>query len=155
VAGNPALQTDFASIREQVLQMPRDHSQLALEIIEMRERIYNTKRPAEGDLKDLKHSRGCMVDIEFMVQYWVLAGANNIGSDCLYSDNISLLKELYRLNQISGSQSRLVEIYQDYQRLLHESVLQNQSAEIDADLIVDQVQHVVNCWNQCFSLQEN
>ena len=40
-------------------------------------------------------------------------------------------------------------------QVLHESVLQNQSAEIDADLIDDQVQHVVNCWNQCFGLQEN
>ena len=155
VAGNPALQTDFDNIREQVLTMPRDHHQLALEITEMRERIYTAKRPVEGERKDLKHSRGCMVDIEFLVQYWVLAGANSIGSDCLYSDNISLLKELFRLNQISASQSRLLEIYQDYQRLLHESVLQNQSAEIDADLIPDQVQHVVNCWNQCFGLQEN
>jgi glutamate-ammonia-ligase adenylyltransferase len=155
VAGNPALRTDFDSIRQQVLRMPRDQSRLALEIVEMRERIYQAKRPPEGERKDLKHSRGCMVDIEFMVQYQVLAGANNIGSDCLYSDNISLLKELFRLNQISGSQSRLVEIYLDYQRLLHESVLQNQSAEIDADLISDQLQHVVNCWNECFGLREN
>ncbi len=121
----------------------------------MRERIYHNKRPPEGERIDLKQSRGGMVDIEFLVQFWVLAEANNIGSDCLYSDNISLLKELFRLNQISASQSRLLEIYQDYQRLLHESVLQNQSAEIDADLIPDQIQHVVNCWNQCFGLQEN
>jgi glutamate-ammonia-ligase adenylyltransferase len=95
-----------------------------------------------------------MVDIEFMVQYWVLAQANSIGSDCLYSDNISLLKALFRQDLITSSQSRLVEIYQCYHRLLHESVLQNQSAEIDADLIAEQLAHVKNCWNDCFGLLE-
>jgi hypothetical protein len=39
--------------------------------------------------------------------------------------------------------------------LLHESVLQNQSAEVDAEVIAEQINHVVNCWNECFSLQEN
>jgi glutamate-ammonia-ligase adenylyltransferase len=96
-----------------------------------------------------------MVDIEFLVQFWVLAEAKNIGSDCLYSDNIRLLNELFRLNLITSSQSQLVEIYQTYHRLLHESVLQNQSAEVDAEVIAEQVNHVVNCWNECFSLQEN
>ena len=103
----------------------------------------------------MKHARGGIVDIEFMVQYWVLAQANSIGSDCLYSDNISLLKALFRLNLITESQARLVEIYQTYHRLLHQSVLQNQSAEIDAELIAGQLAHVKNCWNECFGSLEN
>jgi glutamate-ammonia-ligase adenylyltransferase len=119
----------------------------------MRERVYQAKRPPEGERRDLKQSRGCMVDIEFLVQYWVLAGANKIGSGRLYSDNISLLNELFRLNLITGSQSRLVEIYQTYHRLLHESVLQNQSAEVDVAEITEHVNHVVNCWNECFGLE--
>ena len=119
----------------------------------MRERIYQDKRPPEGERKDLKQSRGGMVDIEFLVQYWVLAHANKIGSEHLFSDNISLLNELFRLNLITGLQSQLVEIYQTYHRLLHESVLQNQSAEVDATEITEHVDHVVNCWNDCFGLE--
>ena len=153
VAGSAALEAEFIVIRDQVLRRPRDASQLADDILEMRERIYRAKRPAEGARRNLKHSRGCMVDIEFMVQYWVLANANSIGSDCLYSDNIALLEELFRLGLITRSQSRLVDIYQTYHRLLHESVLQNESAEIDAELIADEVDLVTRCWNECFGLE--
>jgi len=153
VAGNPSLQQEFDNIREQALRIPRDNKQLRKEIIEMRERIYEAKRPPEGERKDLKQSRGGMVDIEFLVQYWVLTHANKIGSEHLYSDNISLLNELFRLNLITGLQSQLVEIYQTYHRLLHESVLQNQSAEVDAAEITEHVDHVVNCWNDCFGLE--
>jgi glutamate-ammonia-ligase adenylyltransferase len=153
VAGNPSLQQEFDDIREQALKIPRDDQQLRKGIVEMRERIYQAKRPPEGERRDLKQSRGGMVDIEFLVQYWVLAHANKIGSERLYSDNISLLNELFRLNLITGSQSQLVEIYQTYHRLLHESVLQNQSAEVDAAEITEHVDHVVNCWNDCFGLE--
>ena len=155
VAGELALKPEFDRIRETVLRLPRDIDKLGRDIVEMRERIYLSKRPPEGERRDLKQSRGGMVDIEFLVQYWVLAHANSIGPDCLYSDNIRLLNELFRLNLITSSQSQLAEIYQTYHRLLHESVLQNQSAEVEADLIVEQVNHVINCWNTCFSVQEN
>ena len=92
VAGAASLQAEFERIRTQVLCLPRDDETLRREIVDMRERMYQSKRPPEGERVDLKQSRGGMVDIEFMVQYWVLAQANSIGSDCLYSDNISLLE---------------------------------------------------------------
>jgi glutamate-ammonia-ligase adenylyltransferase len=155
VAGSTRLRPLFERIRTQVLSLPRDDQPLRREIVDMRERMYQSKRPPEGERVDLKQSRGGMVDIEFMVQYWVLSQANSIGSDCLYSDNISLLKALLRQNLITGSQSQLVEIYQSYHRLLHESVLQNQSSEVDAELVAEQFAHVINCWNDCFGLLEN
>jgi glutamate-ammonia-ligase adenylyltransferase len=155
VAGSTHLKPEFELIRTQILCLPRDDETLRREIVDMRERIYLSKRPPEGERVDLKQSRGGMVDIEFMVQYWVLLQANSIGSDCLYSDNISLLEALFRQNLITGSQSRLVEIYQSYHRLLHESVLRNQSSEVDADLVAEQFAHVINCWNDCFGLLEN
>ena len=155
VAGSTRLKAEFEHIRLQVLCLPRDSLQLARDVVEMRNRIYQAKRPPEAERIDLKQSRGGMIDIEFMVQYWVLLQANSIGSDCLYSDNISLLKALFRQNLITGSQSQLVEIYQSYHRLLHESVLQNQSAEIDAELITEQFAHVNKCWNDCFGVLEN
>ena len=154
VAGSMGLKPSFEQIRIGVLCLPRDDETLRREIVDMRERMYRSKRPPQGARVDLKQSRGGMVDIEFMVQYWVLSQANSIGSDCLYSDNISLLKALFRQNLITGSQSRLVEIYQSYHRLLHESVLQNKSAEVDAELVAEQFAQVINCWNDCFGLLE-
>ena len=153
VAGSPAIGEAFEEIRDQVLRLPREPRELRRAIVEMRERIYRAKRPPEGDRRDLKHSRGAMVDIEFLVQYWVLAFANKIGPGHLYSDNISLLKELFRLDLITLSQSRLVEIYTEYHRLLHESVLRDQSSEVDAGVIDEQLKQVVLCWNECFGLE--
>ena len=154
VAGSAALGGEFENMRLGILRLERDDAQLRRDIIEMRERIYRSKQPPEGARRDLKQSRGAMVDIEFMVQYWVLLQANNIGSECLYSDNIRLLNELFRLQLITSSQSQLAEIYTDYHRLLHESVLQNRSSEVDAEIIEARVNHVVNCWNECFGLEK-
>ncbi len=153
VAGHPSIETVFADIRDQILRLKRDPIQLRQDISEMRGRIYHNKNPSEGERKDIKHSRGGMIDIEFLVQYWVLLSANSIGSGRLNSDNIGLLKALSQLNLITHSQAQLVDIYQDYHRLLHESVLQNESAEINAELVATQMAHVTTCWNECFSLE--
>ena len=154
IAGSPELKPEFDSIRAQVLRLPRNPQELGDEVIGMREKIHHAKRSVQATRVDLKHSRGCMVDIEFMVQYWMLVHANKIGSDCLYSDNIALIKELVRLGLISRSQSELVGIYQTYHRLLHESLLQDGSAEIDAELIVDEMKLVTRCWNECFGREK-
>ena len=117
----------------------------------MREKIYASKKPPEGQFKNIKHSRGCMVDIEFMVQFWTLLLANKVASIASYSDNIGLLNELFRLDLISSSQHKMADIYQTYHRCLHETVLQNKPAEIESELIATQTEHVINCWNECFS----
>ena len=153
VAGHSSIETVFAEIRDQVLNLKRDPIQLRQEISEMRDRIYQSKNPPEGERKDIKHSRGGMIDIEFLVQYWVLLLGNSIGSGRLNSDNIGLLKALSQLNLITHSQAQLVDIYQDYHRLLHESVLQNESTEINAELVATQIAHVTTCWNENFGLE--
>jgi len=151
VAGEKALRSEFRQMRKQVLQLPRDKTDLAAEIVEMREKMYASNHPPEDDTRNLKHSRGCMIDIEFMVQYWVLLHANKIDSICSYSDNIRLLNELIRLNVIASSYSQLVDIYLTYHRWLHETVLQNKPAEIEFELIEAEVTQVKQCWQSCFS----
>jgi glutamate-ammonia-ligase adenylyltransferase len=150
VAGSPKLISEFEQLRCKVLCLPREARQLQKEIAEMRDKMYAAKRPVEGDMKNIKHSRGCMIDIEFMVQYWTLLQANKVTSICSYSDNIGLLNELFRLNLISSSQFQLVDIYRTYHHWLHATVLQNRPAEIESEIIVDEVNHVINCWNECF-----
>jgi len=150
VAGSRKLIPEFKQLRCEVLSLPRDPRRLQKEITEMRDKMYQSKRPVEGDMKNIKHSRGCMVDIEFMVQYWTLLQANKIASIGSYSDNISLLNELFRLNLISSSQFQLVDIYRTYHHWLHATVLQNRPAEIESEVIIDEVNHVINCWNECF-----
>ena len=150
VGGSPRLKQIFQEMRQSILSIERDGQKLKKDITEMRAKINQSKSPTEGDQRNLKSSKGCMVDIEFMVQYWVLLHANKVSSISIYSDNISVINELFRLNLISSQQSQLVDIYQKYHRWLHRTVLQNNPAEIALEKIAAEVEHVNNCWNECF-----
>ncbi len=152
IVGSSVLGEQFLCIRKEVLSQPRNTETLAKEIVDMREKMYQTRQPVEKQSKNLKHSRGCMIDIEFMVQYWVLAHANKVGSICSYSDNIGLLNELIRLNVIPSSQAQLIDIYLTYRRCLHKTVLQNKPAEIASEVIAAEVSQVINSWKECFHL---
>jgi glutamate-ammonia-ligase adenylyltransferase len=59
-------------VREAVITAPRDAAALRNEIETMRERVRGA-HPVRGGLFDVKHSPGGMVDVEFAVQYLVLA----------------------------------------------------------------------------------
>lgn len=154
VAGSTLLEPEFNRLRSAVLTRPRELKKLQGEIQTMRDKIYQAKTPPEGEFKNLKDSHGCMVDIEFMVQFWTLLYAKKASSICSYSDNIGLLNELFRLNLISSSQSRLIDIYRTYHHWLHATVLQNRPAEIESEIIATETQHVINCWNDCFGLEK-
>ncbi len=155
IGGQQRIQPEFEAIRREILTLERDPRELHDEILAMRERIYTSKNPPEGEFIDIKHSRGGMVDIEFLVQYWVLRHANKFASLCETTDNTGLLSELYRLQLISREDHRLGEIYQVYHRFLHARVLQNQSAEIPASLVAEHIDQVKSCWNMTFAIGRN
>ncbi len=71
-AGAPAVAARFEATRRAVLTAPRDHDALRREVASMRERV-RSARPVPEGLFDVKHSPGGMMDVEFAVQYLVLA----------------------------------------------------------------------------------
>jgi glutamate-ammonia-ligase adenylyltransferase len=150
VTGNPDVAEQFGRIRLEVLELERDTTDLALEIVTMREKMYLAKSPPQGDLVDIKQSRGCMVDIEFMVQYLVLINANKFASLLQTTDNTGLINELYRLGLVSDSFQQLATIYLTFHDWLHRCVLQNQSAEIPYHLVEAEIGTVKACWQQIF-----
>lgn len=150
IAGDESVRGDFNNIRHEVLALPRQVDELKTEIVDMREKIYQAKKPPEGEIIDIKHSRGCMVDIEFLVQYWVLQHANKFASLCESTDNIGLITELHDLGLISIEELQLRDIYQIFHKWLHARVLQNQSAELPADKLQHEINVVMACWGNTF-----
>ena len=71
VSKNNGLKIKFIKLRELLLSKNRDIKLLKIDIKNMRERIYENKKP-KGDLFDLKHSRGGLIDIEFLTQFYIL-----------------------------------------------------------------------------------
>ncbi len=151
IAGNPAIESLFEDIRQQAITLQREEAELQQDIIQMREKIYQTKNPPETDNIDIKHSRGGLVDIEVMVQYWVLRHANKFASLTQTTDNVGLITELRRLDLIPADYLQLAEIYQTFHKWLHTQVLQNQSAELPIDKVRHEIDLVRTCWNNTFN----
>ena len=71
-AGDAALAAPFEAIRREVLSIARDKAKLRDEIVAMREKMRAEKKDRTNQL-DLKHTRGGIVDVEFIVQFIILA----------------------------------------------------------------------------------
>ena len=72
VAGNSEVAEDFALIRGQVLQSPRDKELVKQEVLTMRKRL----RAEHNDANSLKYARGGLVDIQFIAQLGLLLNAD-------------------------------------------------------------------------------
>jgi glutamate-ammonia-ligase adenylyltransferase len=90
-AGDTQVGAAFEAVREKILRRKREAPALAREILAMREKMHAAHPNASG-LFDLKHDRGGMIDIEFSVQFLVLAHAEKFADLTKNLGNIALLK---------------------------------------------------------------
>src|SRR5205814_1079792 len=89
-AGDSRVGQVFESIRERILRRSREPAALAKEILAMREKMH-AAHPNKSGLFDIKHDAGGMIDIEFTVQYLVLARAHEFPALTRNLGNIALL----------------------------------------------------------------
>ncbi len=87
-----------------------------------------TATPTTRELFDIKHDSGGMVDIEFMVQFLVLAHAASHPELTANSGNLALLNTAARLELIDeGISSKVRELYRELRRVQHQMRLNNQT----------------------------
>jgi glutamate-ammonia-ligase adenylyltransferase len=118
-AGDAAIGAVFEAFRRDVLQAERDPAKLGAEVLGMRQRMLDG-HPNRSGRFDLKHDRGGMVDIEFIVQYLVLARSRahyeltgNLG-------NIALLQMAGALGLIPRELAQAAaDAYREYRRRQH------------------------------------
>jgi [glutamine synthetase] adenylyltransferase / [glutamine synthetase]-adenylyl-L-tyrosine phosphorylase len=102
VAGDSQIGEQFEAIRRAVLSKKPDAALLKKEITQMRQRMLDG-HPNKTPLFDIKHDRGAMVDIEFMVQYLVLSHAYECEALLLNAGNIALMKYAAKASLISAT----------------------------------------------------
>ncbi|HEY5850917.1 MAG TPA: bifunctional [glutamate--ammonia ligase]-adenylyl-L-tyrosine phosphorylase/[glutamate--ammonia-ligase] adenylyltransferase [Lysobacter sp.] len=73
VAGDEALGADFEDVRAQTLARPRDAAALRDDVVAMRRRMRAELDRSDAAAFDLKQGEGGLVDLEFLLQYAVLA----------------------------------------------------------------------------------
>ena len=126
-AGDARVGKQFEAIRKEVLRKPRDPDALRHEIVTMRQKMRD-EHPGKSGLFDIKHDRGGMVDIEFMVQFLVLAYANAHPELTANSGNLALLKCAGALGLIDAQLAEeICGIYRRLRALQHKMRLNNQS----------------------------
>ena len=126
-AGDHAIGERFEQIRKAILCLPRDTAKLQHEVLEMRRKMHDG-HPNHSEQFDIKHDSGGMVDIEFMVQFLVLAHAAHYPQLTANSGNLALLQTAAELGLISQTGSdALRDLYRELRRLQHRMRLNNQS----------------------------
>ena len=118
-AGDRAVGDGFERIRIDILTRPREPEPLGKEIVGMREKLH-AAHPNKSDLFDLKHDRGGMIDIEFAVQFLVLANSNRHRDLAGNLGNIALLQMAAGHGLIDAALAeRCRNAYREFRRLQH------------------------------------
>jgi len=154
VAGDRQIGAAFEKIRIEVMTQSRDTEKLKLEVQSMREKMRSTQHIAAG-MFDIKHSVGGIVDVEFLVQYLVLAHAKQYPQLAGNIGNIGLLKLLASLNIIDHDLAgNVVHAYRDYRHAQHKLKLQGAAhLRVDALSVTNHVVAVSDLWEQIFAIE--
>ena len=136
-----------------ILQNARETTELLKDVVDMREKMRAHLGSKAGDAGfDLKHDRGGIVDIEFMVQYQVLAHAETHPKLATYTDNIKQVDGLSESGCISTVDAdALKTVYVRYRTLHHEAILAGRKGRPEFAEVVNERQLVEGLWAQWMS----
>jgi len=149
ISGDKNLGEKFSQMRQRVLSLLRDTQKLKTEVCEMREKMRENLDTKSAEKFDLKQSAGGIVDIEFMVQFGILANAEKSADLTIYTDNIRLLTSLHAFGFIDESATHtLTNAYCAYRDAGHKLVLQGDKAIIAAQNFVELREQVTKIWQQ-------
>jgi glutamate-ammonia-ligase adenylyltransferase len=146
-AGDAAIGEAFHRIREEILCQPRDLAKLRDEVVEMRQKMHDG-HPNKSDRFDIKHDSGGIVDVEFIVQYLVLAHAHRHAELAENHGNIALLGYAGRLGLIPAELAgRVANAYREYRRCQHASRLQGETqTRVDPASVQEHATAVRELW---------
>ncbi|PIE20585.1 MAG: bifunctional [glutamate--ammonia ligase]-adenylyl-L-tyrosine phosphorylase/[glutamate--ammonia-ligase] adenylyltransferase [Neptuniibacter caesariensis] len=154
VAGDSALQKRFEAVRATILSQTRDKAKLQEEVVEMREKMrqhLGSKNSSnkENQVFHLKHDRGGIVDIEFLVQFITLLHAHEFPELYEFTDNIRILDAAERTGLLSVEQAdTLREAYKAYRAVGHRQTLQDRSNTVSDSEMKDMRQAVARIWEE-------
>ena len=160
VAGSKALQVEFDRLRALTLGKERNRQALAREVTAMRQRMRDefAKKPAaERDKLSfiIKQGRGGIVDIEFMVQYLVLAHSAEHPALLAWPDNVRILETAHACELLSTAQFRLLtDAYLSLRSALHQFALEHRDSEETPRPLADFQSAVTQIWDTLFVTTE-
>jgi glutamate-ammonia-ligase adenylyltransferase len=139
-----------------LLTRPRPLVALHRDVVDMREKMRAQKlgQNDHGQWMNktgfqLKHDRGGIVDIEFMVQYAVLAWSHTHPSLARWSDNIRILDAMADVGLISSEErTALQDAYIAFRGAAHRKALQHEASVVSAEYFQTHRQAVALVWQR-------
>jgi [glutamine synthetase] adenylyltransferase / [glutamine synthetase]-adenylyl-L-tyrosine phosphorylase len=133
VAGDKELCAAFEAVRRSTLSLAVRRDSLLADVRDMRLRMRKELSRSKAGQFDIKQDAGGIADIEFLVQYWVLAAANLHPELLTYSDNIRQLEGLSKVKILDYSTADwLKETYVGYRTVLHHLSLEGDGERVVA-----------------------
>lgn len=156
VAGNPELAEQFKHVRNRVLSRHRKLETLQKDVVDMREKMriqLGSDTHNDGTKPfHIKQDTGGIVDIEFMVQYAVLAWSQADPALLTYTDNIRILECLAETSRLSTEEvHQLIKAYKAFRSTGHRLTLQQKSSIIAAHELLSERHNVQTIWNAWFT----
>lgn len=152
VAGDSAVAAKVEAVRSEIVCQQRDEHALALEVVKMRRRMREHLQPAAGEeLFNLKQGSGGIVDIEFMVQFAVLAWAHRVPALARWTDNVRILESLQQAELFSKQEcEQLTHAYLQFRAAAHQLSLQQRTDDVIASRFDTSRSAVIQKWEQLF-----
>ncbi|WP_336368418.1 bifunctional [glutamate--ammonia ligase]-adenylyl-L-tyrosine phosphorylase/[glutamate--ammonia-ligase] adenylyltransferase [Marinobacter sp. C2H3] len=140
----------FEQVRHDILSQPRDRDALRGEVVSMREKMRVSLGTPEADRAEVfhvKHDTGGIIDIEFMVQYLVLAWACEHPHLTRWSDNIRQLEELGHAGVLPVADTeQLRDAFITLRSSIHRRALQNLNSQVPGDAFSEERAYIRRMW---------
>ncbi|MGH8636835.1 MAG: bifunctional [glutamate--ammonia ligase]-adenylyl-L-tyrosine phosphorylase/[glutamate--ammonia-ligase] adenylyltransferase, partial [Burkholderiales bacterium] len=152
VAGDAAIGQRFEALRSDILREVRERDELRREIIAMRSKMLDA-HPNTSALFDLKHDRGGIIDVEFIVQYLVLAHSAQHADLTANAGNLALIMRAAALGLIPYPDAQAVHAaYRRYRQLQHALRLRgDRYARVDPATVAVEMGSVQRLWDLVFA----
>jgi len=153
VGGDPNLCRAFEAARRRVLSTAVHRDTLRTDVAEMRMRMRRELSRAKEGQFDIKQDAGGIADIEFLVQYWVLASSGEHPELLTYSDNIRQLEGLSAVGALdAGTAQWLKDSYIAYRTVLHHLSLEGGERVVEAAPFAQIRARVNDIWHSTFEV---
>jgi len=152
ITGDPIIVQQFNEVRKDILMQSRDIVDLKTEVIKMRKKMRESLSRGNADIFDIKQDEGGLVDIEFIVQFAVLAWAKDFPELCEHTDNINLLSTLQKIGKLSEADAAMLrEGYKSYRQKIHALALQDEKGLVERGKYSIERDNISGIWSKFFA----
>lgn len=152
VAGDQRIKPKFEQTRKQILCLVRNQEHLKAEVCAMRKKMRKSQSTIKAPLFHLKHSVGGIVDIEFIVQFVVLANAAQNQQLVIFTNTSRILAALQNFGLIGQHDALILkQAYCAYRDSSNRQILQGGSLVIQNQDFAQMSTQVATIWHKIIS----